>query len=115
MTTFGMPSLLRGRSEGLGEDADPTEYAKVCVFGMGKRWSPARRILTDADWVLRTRLGVVLGRAPVHGPRGHIHRYLSSAPDRSERASGRADYWVYPTVRRRAVDALPGRDPHRGS
>ena len=55
MTTFGMPSLLRGRSEGLGEDADPTEYAKVCVFGMGKRWSPARRILTDADWLFASR------------------------------------------------------------
>jgi hypothetical protein len=53
MTTFGMPSLLRGRSEGLGEDADPTEYAKVCVFGMGKR--VVTRILTDADWPFASR------------------------------------------------------------
>ena len=30
---------------------------------------------------------MVLGRAPVHGSRYHLHRHLSSAPDRSERAS----------------------------
>src|ERR1700692_3293507 len=36
MTSLGMANLLRGPSEGLGEDADPTECAQVCVFGLGQ-------------------------------------------------------------------------------
>lgn len=62
MTTFGMPSLLWGRSEGLGEDADPNEYAQVCVFGVGMRRSAeaTHRLSDQLSADLRWRISVAL-------------------------------------------------------